>query len=176
MNCSIFKKQLLDKVNTVLKPSRFKKNQNIFTFSNKDLTYYICMQVRGDSTSYVMHTTINVEIASAKLSYLDDLSIPGYLHRHYVKNIGKYTGQLEDKWWTIYNLPTALSAQQEITDILKTKVLPELNQLQSTNDLAALWNTQIGPGLTQYQRDEYLSLLEKADNIKYKVTPINTLA
>src|SRR5258706_11026167 len=46
MNSSNFKKKILDKLNTVLKPRRFKKNQNIFSFSNKDLTYYICVQSR----------------------------------------------------------------------------------------------------------------------------------
>ena len=160
MNSSSFKKQLLDKLNTVLKPRRFKKSQNIFSFSNKDLTYYICLQSRGDSTSDVLMTTVNIEIASSKLSYLDDLSIPGYLHRHFVKNIGDYAGHAEDKWWTIDNDEAAVSAQQEIAEIITSKVLPEMDQLKTTNDLAGLWKKHISPGLTQYQSREYLSLLQ----------------
>lgn len=160
MNSSSFKKQLLDKLNTVLKPRRFKKNHNIFSFSNKDLTYYICVQSRADSTSDVLKTTVNIEIASSKLSYLDDMSIPGYLHRHFVKNIGDYTGQTEDKWWTIDNHEAAMSAQQEIAEIITNKVLPEMDQLKTTNDLAGLWKKHISPGLTQYQSREYLSLLQ----------------
>jgi len=160
MNSSSFKKQLLDKLNTVLKPRRFKKSQNIFSFSNKDLTYYICLQSRGDSTSDVLMTTVNIEIASSKLSYLDDLSIPGYLHRHFVKNIGDYAGHAEDKWWTIDNDEAAESAQQEIAEIITSKVLPEMDQLKTTNDLAGLWKKHISPGLTQYQSREYLSLLQ----------------
>lgn len=160
MNSSAFKKQLLDKLNTILKPRRFKKNQNIFSFSNKDLTYYICLQSRGDSTSDVLKTTVNIEIASSRLSYLDDMSIPGYLHRHFVKNIGDYAGQSEDKWWTIDNQDAAVSAEQEIVEIISSKVLPEMDALKTTNDLAGLWKKHISPGLTQHQSREYLSLLQ----------------
>jgi len=159
MNSSNFKKKILDKLNTVLKPRRFKKNQNIFSFSNKDLTYYICVQSRGDSTNDVLKTTVNIEIASSKLTYLDDISIPGYLQRHFVKNIGDYSELKQDKWWTIDNEATAISAEQEIADIITTKVLPEMDELKTTSDLAGLWQKHVSPGLTQYQSKEYLSLL-----------------
>ena len=159
MNSQHFKKKILDKLNTVLKPRRFKKNQNIFSFSNKDLTYYILVQSRGDSTTDVLKTTVNVEIASSKLTHLDDMSIPGYLQRHFVKNIGDYSEQPQDKWWTIDNEQSAQKAQEEITDLITNKVLPEMDQLKTTNDLAGLWKKHISPGLTKYQSNEYLSLL-----------------
>ncbi|MGC4034500.1 MAG: DUF4304 domain-containing protein [Chitinophagaceae bacterium] len=160
MKSSVFKKQLLEKLNTVLKPRRFKKSQNIFSFSNKDLTYFICVQNRNDSTADSLNTTVNIEIASSKLTYLDDMSIPGYLQRHYVKNIGDYAGLNQEKWWTIDTEESALRAQQEIAEIITSKVLPEIDQLKSTNDLASLWKKHISPGLTQYQSREYLSLLQ----------------
>ena len=159
MNSHNFKKMILDKLNTVLKPRRFKKNQNIFSFSNKNLTYYICVQSGSDSTSDVLKTTVNIEIASSKLTYLDDMSIPGYLQRHFVKNIGDYSGLQQNKWWTINNEATALSAEEEIADIITNKVLPEMDELKTTNDLAGLWQKHVSPGLTQYQSREYLSLL-----------------
>jgi hypothetical protein len=159
MNSYNFKKKILEKLNTVLKPRRFKKNQNIFSFSNKDLTYYICVQSRGDSTTDVLKTTVNIEIASSKLTYLDDMSIPGYLQRHFVKNIGNYSGMQQDKWWTIDNEAAALSAELEIADIITNKVLPEMDELKTTNDLAGLWQKHVSPGLTKYQSREYLSLL-----------------
>ena len=160
MNSSNFKKKILEKLNTVLKPKRFKKNHDIFSFSNKDLTYYICVQSRGDSTTDVLKTTVNIEIASSRLTYLDDMSLPGYLQRHFVKNIGDYSGQNGDKWWTIENEESAATAVREMTDIIANKVLPEMDQLKSTNDLAGLWKKHISPGLTQYQSREYLSLLQ----------------
>lgn len=160
MTSYTFKKKILDKLNSVLKPKRFKKNHDIFSFSNNDLTYYICVQSRGDSTADVLKTTVNVEIASSKLTYLDDMSIPGYLQRHFVKNIGDYSGQHGDKWWTIENEESAAVAEQEIAEIVASKVLPEMEQLKSTNDLAGLWKKHISPGLTQYQSREYLSLLQ----------------
>jgi hypothetical protein len=160
MNSSGFKKKILDKLNTVLKPRRFKRNSNIFSFSNKDLTYYICVQSRGDSTADVLKTTVNIEIASSKLTHLDDMSVPGYLQRHFVKNIGNYAELEQDKWWTIDNEESALFAQQEIADIITNKVLPEMDNLKTTNDLAGLWRKHVSPGLTHYQSREYLSLLQ----------------
>ncbi|MES1220370.1 MAG: DUF4304 domain-containing protein [Bacteroidota bacterium] len=160
MKSSNFKKRILDKLNTVLKPRRFRKNSNIFSFSNKDLTYYICVQNTIDSTDDELKTTVNIEIASSKLSYLDDMSLPGYLQRHFVKNIGDYSGQGDAKWWTINNEESAQSAQQEIADIITNKVLPEIEELKTTNDLASLWKKHVSPGLTSYQSQEYLSLLQ----------------
>jgi len=159
MNSTTFKKNILDKLNTVLKPRRFRKNSNIFSLTNKDLTYYICVQNTIDSTDEVLKTTVNIEIASSRLVYLDDMSIPGYLQRHFVKNIGDYAGQ-EAKWWTIDDEQSAQSAQQEITDIITNKVLPEIENLKTTNDLAGLWKKHVSPGLTSYQSQEYLSLLQ----------------
>ena len=89
MKSSHFKKNILDKLNTVLKPRRFRKNSNIFTFSNKDLTYYICVQNTIDSTDEELKTTVNVEIASSRLSFLDDMSLPGYLHRHFERKCNR---------------------------------------------------------------------------------------
>ncbi len=162
MIASDFKKNILDKLNTILKPRRFKKNQNIFSYSNKDLTYYICVQNTVDSTDDVMKTTVNIEIASSKLSYLDDMSIPGYLHRHFIKNIGDYSASHQSKWWTITNEESALSAEKEIEELITNEVLPEIDSLKTTNDLAGLWQKQITPGLTQYQSQEYLSMLRVA--------------
>lgn len=159
MIASDFKKNILDKLNAILKPRRFKKNQNIFSYSNKDLTYYICVQNTIDSTDEVMKTTVNIEIASSRLSYLDDLSIPGYLHRHFIKNIGDYSVQHQSKWWTINNEESALSAEKEIEELITNQVLPEIDSLKTTNDLAGLWQKQITPGLTPYQSQEYLSML-----------------
>lgn len=160
MSSSGFKKKILEKLNTLLKPKRFKKNHDIFSFSNNDLTYYICVQSRGDSTTDVLKTTVNIEIASSKLTYLDDMSIPGYLQRHFVKNIGDYEGSKGGKWWIIENEESAKKAEKEISDIITSKVLPEMDELKSTTDLAGLWKNHISPGLTQYQSREYLSLLQ----------------
>ena len=90
------------------------------------------------------------------------MSVPGYLQRHFVKNIGDYSDLQQDKWWTIDNEESALSAQQEIADIITNKVLPEMDNLKTTNDLAGLWRKHVSPGLTQYQSREYLSLLQMA--------------
>jgi hypothetical protein len=162
MNASDFKKSILDNLNAVLKPHRFKKNKNIFSYSNNDLTYYICVQNTVDSTEDVMKTTVNIEIASSKLSFLDDLSIPGYLHRHFIKNIGDYAGTQQKKWWTINSEVSAKKAESEIEALIMNKVLPEIALLKTTNDLAKLWQTQVSPGLTSYQSQEYLSLLRVA--------------
>ncbi|MGC4013224.1 MAG: DUF4304 domain-containing protein [Luteolibacter sp.] len=162
MNTTEFKKNFLEKLGALLKPLHFKRKQNIFSYSNKDLTYYICVQSSVDSTAEIMKTTVNIEIASSRLSYLDDLSIPGYLHRHFVKNIGDYAGQQQKKWWTIDNTESALKAEKEIEELITTQVLPEINSLKTTDDLARLWEKQVNPGLTSHQRREYLSLLRLA--------------
>ncbi len=63
---------------------------------------------------------------------------------------------------TINKEESALHVQQESTDIITNNVLPEREELKTTNDLAILWQKHVSPGLTSYQSQEYLSLLNMA--------------
>jgi hypothetical protein len=150
-----YKLVLIDALNINLKPKQFKRKGNGFVKINNDLVYYITLQSSQSSTSEVLKATINIEISSSTLSPLTFDPI------HFRKRIGSYLDAPLDKWWSIHSDKTAISSSNEIIELLINKALPELELFQSTEDLANLWKEDKCPGLTDFQRKEYLSLLSK---------------
>ena len=163
MTSKDFKKIIIDKLTEILKPSGFKKTGNTFSASNGDLTYFVNIQSSQSSTASTLRLTVNIEIYSSTVYKLQDTSLPEKWSRHYTQRIGSMFDNPQDKWWTVENEKEANDAATEIADITSIRVLPTLDQLKTTNDLAALWRQNKCPGLTEHQRKEYLSLL---DNVK----------
>jgi hypothetical protein len=160
MTSKDYKKIILEKLSETLKVQQFKKKGNVFSFSNGDLTYFIGVQSSQSSTSDILKVTINTEIASALIAKLDDISLPIEDQRHYSRRIGSYLDHKEDKWWTIENLDYAEIAAKEIVEIINEKVIPNFQNLKTTNDLAVLWRSGGYIGITEGQRKNYLSLIE----------------
>lgn len=159
-----YKKIILDNLRAVLKEQQFKKRGPVFSYSNGDLTYYIGIQSSQSSTADVLKVTVNTEIASALISKLDDTSLPIEHQRHYTRRIGSYLHDQQDKWWTVDSQQSAEIAASEIVTIIKEKVIPNFEALETTNDLARLWKNGGYNGITEGQRKHFLSLVEKAAN------------
>jgi arabinogalactan endo-1,4-beta-galactosidase len=152
---------LISKLSETLKPGNFKRKGNIFTRSNGDITYYISLQSSQSSTADILKVTMNIEISSAVISELDDISIPLHDQRHYFRRIGTYMENMSDKWWTIDNVHSAEKTANEIIFVITQKVIPHLETITSTQDLEAIWNGDGYIGITDGQRKRYLSLLQK---------------
>lgn len=86
--------------------------------------------------------------------------MPEKWSRHFTERIGFLLDNPQDKWWVIKNEKGAVDTANEITDLLSNKVFPAFDKLKTTNDLAALWRQNKGPGLTEHQRRKYLNLLD----------------
>ena len=164
MNSKEFKKIITGRLAHELKKRDFKKKGNVFFFTNGDLTYFIGVQSSQNSTADVLKLTLNTEIASGLISKLDNnTSLPVEHQRHYNRRIGNYLEDNQDKWWTIDSLESAQYAANEITEIIAEKVMPNFNNLKSTNDLVALWKNGGWMGITDGRRRYYLSLLGNVD-------------
>jgi hypothetical protein len=163
MTSKDFKKIIIDKLTEILKPNGFKKTGSTFSYSNGDLTYFVNIQSSQSSTASTLKLTVNIEIYSSTVYKLQDTSLPEKWSRHYTQRIGSMFDNPQDKWWTVENEKEANDAATEIADITSNRVLPTLDKLKTTNDLAVLWRQNKCPGLTEHQRKEYLSLL---DNVK----------
>lgn len=155
-----FKKIIIDKLSDILKPKKFKRSGNTYSLSNGDLTYFINVQSSMSSTAATLKLTLNIEIYSSLIYKLEDTSIPEKRSRHFTRRIGSFLENPDDKWWAIESDNQANDAADEIAEIILTYVLPTFEKLTTTTDLATLWRQNKCPGLTDYQRKEYLSLLD----------------
>jgi hypothetical protein len=160
MDSKDYKKIILHRLTLVLKPNGFKKTGSTFFSSNDDLTYFIKLQSSQSSTATTLKATINIEIYSSIVYKLQDTGLPEKWIRHYTERIGFLLESPHDKWWTIENENEAIETGNEIAEIIKEKVLPAFGKLRTTIDLADLWRQNKSPGLTEYQRKEYLKLVD----------------
>lgn len=148
-----YKSVIINVLSENLKFRQFKRKANTFTMNNNDLVYYIKLQSSQSSTSEILKATINIEISSLILLPV------AYDPIHFHKRIGEYLQTPYDKWWVIDSEKSAILAADEISQLLFNKVIPELDMIKTTGDLANLWRQNKCPGLTEFQRKEYLSFL-----------------
>jgi hypothetical protein len=145
-------------------PFGFKKRGKHFSRTINDLTQVISIQSSRASTSDTLIFTINIEVRSSILYSLQETSLKENQVVHYSKRIGSYLEPPTDKWWKVIDNKSLLSASSEMDNLIKNKVLVDLSQLNSINDLERLLLNNTCPGLTEYQRKEYLALLKATDD------------
>jgi hypothetical protein len=64
----------------------------------------------------------------------------------------------EDIWWTVTSEAEAEATGEELRELLETYGLPALERVSSIDRLRELWKSGRCPGLTDWERQEYLRL------------------
>ncbi|HEY8781675.1 MAG TPA: DUF4304 domain-containing protein [Mucilaginibacter sp.] len=160
-NSKDYKLIIINGLSSLLQPLGYKRKGNVYTLPINDLTYYISLQSSQTSTAQRLKVTVNIEMSSARLAVFRDERMPPSAHRNYHERIGNYTEEKKDKWWVINNLQEAALASEQIYYLLANKVLPEITLFKSTDDLIAFWKKGNCKGITEFQREHYLRLLDK---------------
>jgi len=160
MNHDDFKKVILARMHTLLKPFGFRKQGNNFSAKQDNTLLFIQLQSSTRTTRDTLVATVNLGIVSTLLAKKQGFrTSPNILHSHWQERIGHFLSEPQDKWWTVQNEADAVAASDEIVSILQTRSLPTMYSLASTQQLRELWETGRSPGLTDFQRREYLALL-----------------
>lgn len=68
----------------------------------------------------------------------------------------------QDKWWEIDSATKIDVLSAEIAGLLLQEAVPYLSRYLPTEKLMALWESGMGPGLTEMQCAEYLAKLKNA--------------
>jgi hypothetical protein len=160
MNNGEFKKIVLDKMQRELKVAGFRKKGSTFSAERDDVYIFVQLQSSRMSDKDVLIATVNLGIFSRVVALkLGNTSNPNILESHWQKRLGRYLTFPRNKWWKITSHDQAGAAGEKIARILKRRALPELLELASTTQLRSLWEAGICPGITDYQRQQYLRIL-----------------
>ncbi len=160
MNHDNFKKTILGRMHTLLKPLGFRKYGNSFSVTRGDALLFIQLQSSTRTTHDTLTVTVNLGIISIPLSKKQGFRThPNILDSHWKERIGRFLPEPQDKWWIVRTMAEAVTAGDEIVAILQASGLPTMNSLASTQQLRELWETGHCPGLTDFQRRRYLALL-----------------
>jgi len=153
-----WKATVLVPVADLLKSRGFRKNGMRFQAERDEAQLRIALQNSQTSDRHHLKVTLNLSI---HLGVLDRESTIFAPDGHWRQRIGQFMPGQTDHWWLCENEETARRAGEQITAILETTVLPEMERLASIEALRALWVTGRSPGLTEHQRQEFLGKLEK---------------
>src|SRR6266498_333348 len=162
MDYQDFKKIVLDRVKSVLKPEGFRKAGNTFSLIKNDVILFVQLQSSTKTSRSNLVATINLGIASLLIAEKEGLKFePKFLDSHWRKRIGSFLPNPFDKWWEVQSEKEAAKAGLEIAEIIEKQALPELQSLSSTAKLIALWESGRSPGMTEFHRKKLLALAEK---------------
>lgn len=161
MSAVDFKRIILAQMNICLKPAGFRKKQAVFACEQDDAALFVQLQSSLKSTKDLLIVTVNLGIFSRVVAEkMRNTHEPNILEAHWRKRIGHFMPSESDKWWNVQSEEEAERCGSEITSILSSEVLPMMRSLASAENLKSLWLTGQSPGLTDYERKQYLQALE----------------
>jgi hypothetical protein len=149
---------LLAPVAELLKTHGFHRNGTRFRAHTDEAEFCVALQSSQTSDRYHLKVTVNLSIHLGVLNHDPAVTTPD---GHWRQRIGQFMPGRPDHWWLCQNEEAARRAGEEITAILETAALPEMERLASPEALRALWATGRSPGLTERQRQEFLGRLRR---------------
>jgi hypothetical protein len=82
--------------------------------------------------------------------------------QHLLARIGHLMDPPSDLWWLITESSDAAAVKQEVVGAVLGRALPYLDQFADPVSLAHLWRSGQSPGLTEKQRERFLSKMRDA--------------
>lgn len=161
MSSNDYKRTILMQMHKLLKPMRFRKKGSSFAAEEADVVLFIQLQSSLKTTKDFLVVTVNLGIFSRKVAEsIGNSRAPNILDAHWRERIGRFLGSESDKWWEIRNEEEANVSGAEIVEVLMNNALPHMRRLASTESLRVLWQTGQSPGLTDFDRQQFIQALE----------------
>jgi hypothetical protein len=141
----------------------FRKRGRYYFVNNKDdVMLLIELQKSRSSSDFTLVFTINLGVYSRTLAKAlgSEMTKPETCDCHWTERLGFLLPGRDDKWWHVANIEEAEIIAKEICSWLVRAGLPTLSTVDSTGKLKDLWLRGKCPGLTDFQREEYLTALQ----------------
>jgi len=159
---------LLKAVSEKLKEFGYVKRDQVFRVVANNNCGLINFQRSVSNTKENISFTINLGVVCGDLldythtiTQLKDAQI---VDAHVSQRIGFLLPEHQDKWWQINDSTSFESLSREIFDLVSNKVVPYISNFLNTNSVCSLWESGKSPGLTEFQRVQFLSKLKSKLN------------
>jgi hypothetical protein len=158
MSPSELKKPIVASLHRLLKPLAYRKTGGLFSRKSDDVVHLIDVQGSRDNSRELARFTINVAIWALPLIDEDmlDFTKPSVAGSHWRERLGFLSPCNVDMWWPVSTPGEAEIAAGEISSMVDLYALPTLGSLSSFQSLVSLWQSGNSPGITEYQRKDYL--------------------
>ena len=164
-----YEEKILTSMLSVLYPFGYSKQRALFVKQlSDDVVQMIQLQKSQASTKEHLRVTVNVGVLSLplakRLGYHEQK--PQIPLCHWRVRLGHLMPMKQDRWWEVKESSDAEEVGREIADLLTNYAIPSVEEVNTTEKLRSLWESDRCPGLTDFQRIEYLTLLQ--NNIQGK--------
>jgi hypothetical protein len=144
----------------------FKKiNQSAFAIKEGNNWGVINFQKSQSNTKSEVRFTINLDIFSGAIrDFLEGEKVnsaPKTGGSHWNKRIGFLLPEKKDYWWTITDATNIAVLEKEITAMVSSIAVEEIKKNLSDANLINQWKEAVSPGITEFQRLQYLAILMK---------------
>jgi Domain of unknown function (DUF4304) len=161
MSADNYKKIILARMHSVLKPEGFRKKGATFSSEQNEVVLFVQLQSSRKSTRDILIATVNVGVFSKTIAWnLGNTHEPNILEAHWRDRIGFFFPVPHDKWWESKSDEKADFSGREIGAILAKLVLPEMKTVALEINHKSFWESGQTRGSTDYQRKEYLQALD----------------
>lgn len=157
-------KQLITGVSPTLKDHGYKRRNSAFSIQNSGNWGIINFQKSTKSTADQIIFTVNLGIASSRLSNFFGVIYPDYgpniYDCHWRKRLGRLI-EANDKWWSIDCGSSIDEFGESISNYLLSSAIPEIAKYIDDQMLRDLWLSGKSPSLSEFQRLIHLSVFLK---------------
>jgi len=161
MSPAELKKPILARVHSLLRPEGYRKAGSVFSRTSEDVVHLVEIQSSRSNTDFQARFTVNIGVFASAVEHADirDTARPSIPGAHWRWRLGSLSPEKKDVWWESSTLAESEAAAHQITDRLALYGLPALAAIPNLQALAAVWKSGNGPGLTEYQRANFLARL-----------------
>jgi len=155
---SDLKAPILHRVRDLLRPHGYQQSGGLFVRHLPDVTHLVEVQSSRDNTQAGAKFTVNVGVFVSSLES-DSAAVPvkpSIARAHWRQRLGRISENQSDLWWHVDEPSKAESAASDICERVQVAALPALERLSSVSDLVRLWQSGASPGVTDFQRRQFL--------------------
>lgn len=155
------KKPIVASLESLLCPLAYRKTGSTFSRPSNDVIHLI--EVQGSLYNRSESARFTVNVAVFVQPFIDEDMVgftkPSVAGSHWRQRLGFLSPRKLDLWWCVSTLDEADNAAYEISSMVDLCALPSLESLSSSQALVALWSNGSSPGITEFQREDYLKRL-----------------
>lgn len=156
--------ELMEAVRGRLASAGFVRQGKIFRIISRNNCGIIDFQRSSASSKQAILFTINLSVVCGDLMEggLARNKKPLGIDAHIHERIGWLLPERSDKWWKIDESTDREDLIKEISDIVLEKAVPFIERYLDTNAIIDLWESGQSPGLTEVQRQRFLTKLKRS--------------
>jgi len=156
-------RRVVDAAGSKLIPAGFLKQGKSFRRTTDLNACIVEFQRSAVNNASLIRFTLNLGIVSARLLHAwdpdRDLKKVAAAEAHLRERIGFLRDPPIDHWWSLEPGTDETAVAAEVATLLVDAALPFFGQYGTDQSLLALWRTGRSPGLTEVQRERFLSLM-----------------